>query len=293
MSASAINTNRNASIDIYKAICIFFIIITHYPFFEKIRFIAGFPFWIDMAVPIFMVISGYVNYKSYDFKNVSGFGDAYNIREIIRKQIRYIIPALIFIITGYLITKGTGIAPEGNLGPGSYYVPIMIEFVFVFPLIFFVIKKFGALGLFLCGGFNLLFEIFKTSIHMGEGMYRYLIFRYLLLIAFGCFIASARFKMNKFTAVILTLVGAGFIILFSYTDYEPIILNYWSGTSFLPALFIVPLMAFLIIKCNGIHNKVLEVIGKASYEIYLTQMVFYNILGGGWNRSRQGLGRFR
>lgn len=50
---------RNNSLDFLKGISIIFIIITHFSWTNLERLSFGFPFWIDMAVPIFMLVSGY------------------------------------------------------------------------------------------------------------------------------------------------------------------------------------------------------------------------------------------
>ena len=52
-------------LDFYKGICIIFIIITHYSWNDNERLHYLFPFWIDMAVPVFMVITGYVTSLSF------------------------------------------------------------------------------------------------------------------------------------------------------------------------------------------------------------------------------------
>ncbi len=57
---------RIHSIDFLKGICILFVIITHSNFTDYQRLIFGFPFWIKMAVPIFMIMSGYTMYTSYE-----------------------------------------------------------------------------------------------------------------------------------------------------------------------------------------------------------------------------------
>lgn len=61
MNNSVNSANRLQHLDFYKGICILFIIITHYNWTDQQRLAYGFPFWIDMAVPIFMVITGYVS----------------------------------------------------------------------------------------------------------------------------------------------------------------------------------------------------------------------------------------
>ncbi len=48
------------SFDYLKVIAIFMIVVTHLGFSANTRKNLLFPYWIDMAVPIFFIISGYV-----------------------------------------------------------------------------------------------------------------------------------------------------------------------------------------------------------------------------------------
>ena len=60
---------RNSVIDIIKGICILFVIITHYQWTNEQRLMLLFPFWIDMAVPLFMIFSGYLSALSFYKRN--------------------------------------------------------------------------------------------------------------------------------------------------------------------------------------------------------------------------------
>lgn len=71
------NRERYNLLDIIKGIMILFIIITHFQFvypddYKKY----GFFFWIDMAVPVFMVITGYLYALQYEKKNIESFEQA-------------------------------------------------------------------------------------------------------------------------------------------------------------------------------------------------------------------------
>lgn len=54
-------SQRYTNLDVVKGICILMAIFTHYDWSDKQRILLLFPFWIDMAVPVFMVITGYVS----------------------------------------------------------------------------------------------------------------------------------------------------------------------------------------------------------------------------------------
>lgn len=127
----------------------------------------------------------------------------------------------------------------------------------------------------MCGLINFIFELLKTAYGMDSGCYRLLIFRYTLVIGFGCYLAISEEKKTSWRQDIL-LMGAGILYIFGfvYRGNTPVITEYWTGTSFLACLFILPVSRKLIYS-SRLRCKPLECLGKASYHIYLTQMVFY------------------
>ena len=162
---------RNRTIDILKGLSIMFVILTHYEYYpDGARLQYLFPFWIVMAVPIFMIISGYVNAASYEKKGAATFKDVYRPATIAKKLLRFVIPFVIAWILELLLiifVKGVKTLPitfllkfffRGGYGKGSYYVPMLIQMVFLFPLIYLVIRKWKGWGLLLCGALNLVYE---------------------------------------------------------------------------------------------------------------------------------------
>ena len=139
--------HRNNLIDAIKAVSIFFIIFTHYSFDIKQRALMFFPFWVDQAVPIFMIISGYLYASSFSKMEV-----LYTTKNIVRNLVRFIFPFIfIYLIYVYLFSWGWNAVIlffKGGVGPGSYYFPVMLQFVFIYPLIFWVVKKYSLWGVF-------------------------------------------------------------------------------------------------------------------------------------------------
>ena len=86
---------RNNFLDVLKGICILLVILTHFDWVEAERLRYLFPFWMNPAVPIFMIISGYVFTESFKRKNVSTFKEAYNAKGIVDKVIRYTVPTVL------------------------------------------------------------------------------------------------------------------------------------------------------------------------------------------------------
>lgn len=290
---------RNHFLDVLKGICIFFIVITHFSWSTKERLSYFFPFWIDMAVPIFMIISGYAYTLSYQKRMISCAADAYSLKNTIDKLLRYTIPFAIAYCVEilYLFNKGSLTVSldvafsvfvdffNGGGGPGSYFFPIMIQFIFVFPPIFFAIKKHGFKGILACGVANAFYELLKFSYSMNESCYRLLVFRYILLISVGCYIANYAgekqcHKNIKVFSLFSCALGLTFIVANCYLGYQPKIITYWTRTSFLASLYIIPIATILIMKLGAFKFFPLEIIGKASYNIFLVQMVWYRFVSG-------------
>lgn len=281
---------RNHMVDILKGICIICVIITHFEWQSSVRLIPIFPFLIDMAVPVFMIISGYVYAISYEKHGIASIGQAYQIDYVIDKLLRYTIPFIIIyvleLITFYrldvIYSKREIIWNffTGGFGYGSYYYPIMIQFIFVFPIVFFLIKRLDFFGLILSGFLNALYELLQWSYYVSSAHYRLLLFRYLLLIAFGCYMYLKKGKIRKPIGIVSALIGIFFIWIYIYRDYTPHIVIYWTGTSFLAALYIMPVIGLLLCstKISTIKCQPIELLGKASYHIFLSQMFYYQFV---------------
>lgn len=86
-------------LDLYKGICILFIIITHYKWEDIQRRYLLFPFWIEMAVPVFMVITGYLSTMSLDNKSDICVKQLYHPKNIASKWLRFVIPFMpVFVL---------------------------------------------------------------------------------------------------------------------------------------------------------------------------------------------------
>lgn len=287
---------RNRRVDLLKGICIIFVIVTHFAWEAAERKVYLFPFWIDMAVPVFMIISGYINASSFERRKISSLKEAYSWESILKKFIRYTLPfAIIYLIEvvflfGEHVISGNALGHGwvilwviGGYGPGGYYYPIMIQFIFLFPIIYFIVHKYGFAGVLICGGINGIYEVLKCCIGMSEDVYRVLVFRYILLVAFGCYFwLKKRNTKYDFALWLAGGLGIGFIIFVDYIGYVPKLLYYWTGTSFLASLYIVPLVGKFLSNSRfvSLHCEAVEQLGKASYHIFLVQMVYWYFLAG-------------
>jgi len=280
------NQERLNFLDIYKGIAILFVIITHYQWKDAERLTYLFPYWIKMAVPLFLVITGYVSAYSSEKKGIS-LSKSYKPIDMIVKLLRYLIPFIpvyIIILLVRIFLKDehfsfTDILLDficGGDGRGSYYVPIMIQITLLIPLIRFLVKRNQYLGLIICFIVNIIYEIFKTIIHMDPDIYRIISLRYLFIVAFGCFLFYKKQfkKIEIILFIFLGLCGGVYIYLFDYIKLNPIFIDQWTDTSCFAVLYAVPIFA-LLFSFKKLNCKPLQIIGNSSYGIYLIQMIFY------------------
>lgn len=286
---------RNPFVDTLKGVFAIFVIMLHFPYETGVTNRFLFPFWISLAVPGFMFISGYVSALSFKKRNIN-LKRAYAFKGLLSRLLRFIIPFTMAFFAEWIVFRLFKIYQvnmvtyglrallfdylKGGKGQGSYYFPVMIQFVILFPLIYSAVKKYKLKGLVACFLVNLLFEIMKTLMNMGDGTYRLLIFRYLFVIAAGIYLAIEGIEYNKNTKLVLMisfLTGTVFVVLFSYTAYVPKIITMWNTTSLLTGLYVVPVMIVLITKINK-GFATLELYGKASFNIFLVQMIYYNFI---------------
>lgn len=279
-------------LDYLKAICVIMVIITHYDWGDKDS--PFFTMLINMAVPVFMIISGY-NFAMSNRKKTGGNLKKMYAWEMIKpKLIRFLVPfftvCLIEIVL--LVIEDKHINPPrifllGAYGPGSYYVPIMIQLLVIFPIIYKLVEKNARLGIALSGAANLLFEISVKIFDMDKYYYRLSIGRYLLLIAFGCYLyLYPEHRVKRYQLISMFLIGLGYIVAVFRFDWDIILFDYWKTTAMPIAFYIFPIIIiffrrFYHIKLPGLIGNTLTWIGQASYHIFLVQMVYYHFKLGG------------
>ena len=180
-------------LDYLKAVCVIMVIITHYGWEDKTS--PFFTMLINMAVPVFMIVSGY-NFAMSNRKKADGnLEKMYGWNMMKPKLIRFLLPFFAICLLEILLLAAQDkniplfrIFVLGAYGPGSYYVPIMLQLLVIFPLIYVMIAYNAKLGLAVAALANLAFEVCVIVFDMDKYYYRLSIGRYLLLIAFGCYL---------------------------------------------------------------------------------------------------------
>lgn len=293
--AFCVKAGRCRLLDLMKGFCILAVISTHVPLVTKsVRHVWYFPFWVDMAVPVFLAISGYVAARSYERHGIVSLDEAYRLKRIVSGLIRFLLPFLILLpleLFWYLpqhphLTIPTVVSTVllGGFGKGRYYIPIMCQFVLLFPLVYFPVRRAALRGLVLALCVNLLFEVAHGPLKLSNQAFSFFIYRYWFLMAFGAYLATVR-RQTQGVGFWTLLVAAGcaggaFLWLTFYGGYRPVFMMNWTNTCVISVCWILPAVALLILHCEYGGGRLmflrpLEIIGAASYEIYLVQKVFY------------------
>ena len=275
---------HNHTIDVIKGIAILLVIYTHYGWTADQRKSVLFLFVVNMAIPVFMIITGYVYSLSMSRKGIEHAEQAYQLPLILKRMVRYSIPMIAVIIweiadphfdiLAMSRSELLAWAIDGTAGKGSYYYPVMMQLIFFFPIIYFIVDVKKETGLIICMAMNAVYELLAWAYGMNGGCYRHLVFRYTFVIAVGVF-TYKKYKISMSWSAIMTIIGALFIIIVGRLNFVPRILNNdWATTNFISSLLIAPAMVWILQNVR-IHFAPLEIFGRASYHIFLVQMVYY------------------
>lgn len=279
-------------LDYMKAVCIIMVIITHYNWSDKSS--PFFTMFINMAVPVFMILSGY-NFSMSNKKKAGGkLSKMYDVHLLESKLERFLVPFFVICLVEIVLLLIEGkhinlfrIFAYGAYGPGSYYVPILIQLIFIFPIIYKLVEKNAKLGLTLAAVGNLVYEIVVRVSGMEKYYYRLLIGRYILLIAFGCYLyLHPEQRVKKHQMVAMLIIGLSYIYEILWLDRDPVLFEFWTPTAMPIAFYIFPVVVMIFRRFYHSHipgalGKGLALLGQASYHIFLVQMVYYHFELGG------------
>lgn len=289
------NNQRIMAIDYLKGIAVILVILTHALSKNQRLKIAG-PFWISMAVPIFMTLSGFTNTLSANKNKITSFKQYFRKEQFVPKLVRIVWPYSLII----LFELGVGLVKKnllqtgpfvdfavvdyivyiltGGTTPGSYYVLILIQFLFLFPLILFAYKKSPKKSLVLFFTIHFLFDLTANCWPIPGKIYRVLIFRYLAFIIMGIALYYSYPTLKKIWKK-LALISWVYIGMYAYVGYVPKVFSKWTNTA-LPTVFwalalVILGMKYLEIENNNVFRYWFSRIGQASYQIFLMQKFLF------------------
>ncbi len=251
------------------------------------------PFHIWHAVPIFIVIAG-MNGTLSNVQRSGGsiFPHAYSSSRLQRHFRNIIIPFLTIWLLEIVVQACTKkIAPgkiiytffAGGIGPGSYFTPVYIQHLMIFPMILWLKNKFQTLNRY---AFVLFFLLLSLSLEwlclvfsVPEWLYRLLYVRYLFAAFLGSYLLSPGF--TKSMALLLTAVSLVYIVCLSYGAFNPAMMYPSWGFQHAPAYFYTVFLVVCLWHLYPLFQRfdfAIMFIGKATYHIFLLQMVWFKMI---------------
>ena len=295
-------SSRNQTIDVMNGLAIICVILQHTLSATCLTSIYRI-FHLEQAVPIFMLISGYVFTLSYKNKDIIELKNLYNLNVLKGRIKRLYVPFLtiyfIEILVYYIFVSKNLDASFifknlilGGFGPGSYYPVIMFQFIFIIPIIYVISYKKLNYSLPIFFAFGVFFDMLTYLSGMPEEIYRLLIGRYIFAIALGSYLALNQNKMNKMLLYSGSILSIIYMYSSVYLDYSIFGHIDWSPQQ-APAYFYT---AFLFIvgmnflpKKTGFLLTTITKFGKASWHIFLIQMLYFWAIRPGFISPSLGL----
>lgn len=265
-------------IDFMKGVAILLVVFAHtIPLKQELLF----PIWgASKAVPIFLVIQMFHTFKRGEPK-------VPNFKKVFDRVLKPFLYIQIILLTFSLITSSETtletlcrFCKGGGMGPGSYYIWIYLQFSLILPYIYKLLSKYNQKRIFFISLFTaILIEMACSIIDMPERIYRILALRYLFLIYFGIEWCRKGIVFGK-REIFLGLIGLGAVVYFNYfyVPIEPFFFNTgWKSDRWITFIYVMYIFVPILYK---IYNKVgckikgvFYVLGKASFEIFLIQML--------------------
>jgi len=245
-----------------------------------------------LPVVIFIIIIGFSTTQSYIKYDINSLMECYSW-PLLKKRLDRIIWAYLFtvtleMLTSFILTNYFQIGNfqldhwlkeylNGGSGPGSYFVPLLLQVLLFLPILYVLANK--NVNLMLIGAFvlNMLFELYCYYSDMPQGVYRFIFIRYLLAIALGIWLAKTK-QINWYLVTAGALLSLLYITGYNYFDFRLPVQPDWSPQNY-PAFlwpFMIVILGLKILpeQAKGIFKLIAE-LGKASYHIFLTQMAYF------------------
>lgn len=276
-------------IDLVKFLAIVAVILLHSV--SKEALLKSFaPFHIWQAVPLFMLVAG-VNSALASRGRIADLRAQYSKAKFAKYVKRLMLPYVIFFVCQILYAiyvDGRRLdLPyvferfiSGGSGPGSYFVPLFVQHVLVFPAFLWVQNKIsksdGNLILFWAFVFSIAAEFLCSHYRMDTALYRLFYLRYFFAAALGSHIVL--YGLNNFY-----LILSAFSFLFILNVYYLRLVSFkalfyaWSFQH-APAYFYTLLMFLGIWKLYpfvSAAGKIISYFGRASFHIFLAQTFYF------------------
>jgi len=304
-------------VDFLKAAMIFLVIFDHMVSWG-VKSEIGVTLWERISIPVFLVIMGFNMGISFQRKGDLSLKELYSWKYFKSKILRYIVPFLVLYAISTLIGlilyqfnvtamyQGQNYPQRGFIqlfigmlpfwGPGNWFIPIIFQFILIFPLLYWIFTKKPVLSLILCFAVEIAMQLIVFfligEITSWQEVHIYSLFAssilfYLSVIGLGMWFSFNRKPFTGRNLFIWILFGISLIYIIFYQffgfrfligdvplirgDYHFLIFPYSAGL-FLLAMIMIPQ------KSDNPVSRAITLIGKSTYHILLTQILGYGMI---------------
>jgi hypothetical protein len=268
-------------------------------FTHWITYSALFP---QQVVPLFIIIMSFTTSLSFSRKGYRKVEDFFQRNQIKTKIRRFFVPFFIIFSLSFIIgliidaTNRQILSLNFRLlmgylpinGPGNYFIPLIIQMVVFFPLIYFfyrynrnaclitgfvlafiieIANQFGTQGIWYEDSLVRFFPHIILGIWISD-LYLEHRLKNILLIAFGL--------LSGLYLIFISQFGSGILFGIQFVPYlasQNLFASGWTAILLILGLIYLP----------DVKNKFtgpLAIFGKATYHIFLVQIVYFGIFGG-------------
>ncbi|MHA1897143.1 MAG: acyltransferase family protein [Promethearchaeota archaeon] len=310
-------SGRLFQIDFLKAWMIFLVIMDH-TFTHHFLFPLYSSFWERISIPVFLVVMGFNFGKSAErsgaFKKkdniIPALKNIYSKKYFDKKIVRFVMPYLIlfFIQAGiYIIVVLAQIPVYSNgfyedtsyilfgytpfWGPGMWFIPVILDSIFVLPLWYFLFKRHPKLMLLLSFIVEILIELGIYILYYDAGPYHWSltkiyficnIFFLISAITLGFWLSLDYKISSRHNVIIWLLFIPSVIYIYLYSTYN-FQFNWLIGDyhlMFFPySAFIVMIVLNIVPKdMNNKFSRLIKTISESTYHILLFEMLYFSIV---------------
>ena len=288
-----------------KALAICLVVLTHADWAEADRLCPVFPFVVNAAVPLFMMVTGLNYARSYRRKGAATLAEMYDPSTLLRRIRALVLPFVpafllevpLAALRNHLGFSTIDLSPaglalgfaSGGWGPGGYYLPVMIQVVLAYPLLCLLVRRFGWGAFTAVAAGCLTVDLFQSAIGLPLGVWRVLCVRYLPYLAVGALLESRELEglrnggYQRRVFLTLLAIGGGYL---SCLTYGPLasslsaIQTEWASTSIPSGLFFIGAFGLLHtqfgeVKPRGHGWAAVGMVARNTWFIFLVQSVWY------------------
>ena len=288
-------------IDILKGLAIISVILIH-TYNSNILFAIGAPFYIWQAVPVFLLLAGFTNAYALFSANKTTLAESYDLSVIFRRLKRLIPPYLVIWIFQLVIVLGIFISGinihvqdtnhffytgvdwifnflSGASGQGHYFVPLIIQFIFLTPFFYYLALRSPNQMLVFALILDLGLEYISAVSGLPSWLYSVLCIRFIFICGLGVWLAFQERVMTRWI-LLGGLLSALYIFAVCYLNFQfwffSVDPTFFHAFAFFWTLVIV-VLGFQYLPSDPSNSivRILTELGKASWHIFLVQMTFF------------------